>query len=63
MNLSNEKNEELKASDESDNIIGEVSKRLKMDHQPLVTEMEQDTGVMDEETLSKSEIAWRLILF
>jgi len=63
LNLSIEKKEELKSSDNdvSDNITGEVSKRLKMDHEAVAMEVEPDTGVVGEETLSKSETAWRLL--
>lgn len=48
------------SGDLSDNIVGDVSKRLKMDSDvELNTPMEPDAGVECEEHLTKAECAWR----
>lgn len=53
---------ETSSDDLSDNIHGEVSKRLKMDSDvELNTPMEADAGVECEEHLSKAARAWRWV--
>lgn len=48
------------SDDFSDNIIGDVSKRLKMDSDvEESSQMEPDAGVVCEENLSKAGAAWR----